>query len=58
MNLADGPTRARLTAVMSCVDDHRRMHGVTPVTPIDPEKPAHRDVLVVTLRDAASGARR
>jgi len=32
------------------VDDHRVMHGVTPVEPIDPGKPAHRDVLVVTFR--------
>ena len=32
------------------VDDSRAYHGVTPVVPIDPELPAHRDVLVVTLR--------
>jgi hypothetical protein len=32
------------------VDDHRVMHGVTPVEPIDPERPAYRDVLVVTFR--------
>jgi hypothetical protein len=32
------------------VDDHRVMHGVTPVEPIDPAKPAYRDVLVVTFR--------
>jgi hypothetical protein len=32
------------------VDDSRAYHGVTPVVPIDPEQPAHRDVLVVTLR--------
>jgi hypothetical protein len=32
------------------VDDHRVMHGVTPVEPIDPAKPAFRDVLVVTFR--------
>ena len=32
------------------VDDHRVFHGVTPVTPLDPGKPAHRDVLVVTFR--------
>jgi hypothetical protein len=36
------------------VDDHRVMHGVTPVEPIDPAKPAWRDVLVVTFkRDGA-----
>ena len=32
------------------VDDARVFHGVTPVTPLDPRPPAHRDVLVVTLR--------
>ena len=32
------------------VDDNRVKHGVTAVTPIDPAKPAYRDVLVVTLR--------
>jgi hypothetical protein len=32
------------------VEDRRVMHGVTPVTPIDPTLPAYRDVLVVTFR--------
>jgi hypothetical protein len=32
------------------VDDARVKHGVTPVEPIDPASPAHRDVLVVTFR--------
>jgi len=32
------------------LDDHRCLHGVTPVTPLDPTKPAWRDVLVVTWR--------
>jgi hypothetical protein len=32
------------------VDDRRVAHGVTPVEPIDPTAPAHRDVLVVTFR--------
>ncbi len=32
------------------VDDHRVFHGVTPVRPLNPEQPAHRDVLVVTFR--------
>jgi hypothetical protein len=31
------------------VDDTRVAHGVTPVAPIDPHRPAHRDVLVVTF---------
>jgi hypothetical protein len=32
------------------VDDSRVYHGVTAVTPIDPLRPAYRDVLVVTFR--------
>ncbi len=32
------------------VDDHRVFHGVTPVQPLDPARPAHRDVLVLTFR--------
>ncbi len=32
------------------VDDSRVYHGVTAVEPIDPTKPAYRDVLVVTFR--------
>ncbi len=32
------------------VDDSRVYHGVTPVTPLDPDLPAYRDVLVVTFR--------
>ena len=32
------------------VDDHRVLHGVTPVEPIDPARSGHRDVLVVTFR--------
>ena len=35
------------------VDDHRVMHGVTPVEPIDPACPGFRDVLVVTFRREA-----
>lgn len=35
------------------VDDSRVFHGVTPVMPLDPAKPSHRDVLVVTLRRTA-----
>ena len=31
-------------------DDNRVFHGVTPVTPLDPAQPCHRDVLVVTFR--------
>jgi len=32
------------------VDDSRVYHGVTPVVPLDPARPAYRDVLVVTFR--------
>ena len=32
------------------LDDTRVAHGVTPVTPLDPARPAYRDVLVVTFR--------
>jgi hypothetical protein len=35
------------------VDDNRMRHGVTAVHPVDPARPAHRDVLVVTLRARA-----
>jgi hypothetical protein len=31
-------------------DDNRVYHGVTPVMPLDPARPGHRDVLVVTFR--------
>jgi hypothetical protein len=34
------------------VDDARVYHGVTPVEPLEPTLPAHRDVLVVTFRKA------
>ena len=32
------------------VDDSRMYHGVTAVVPVDPARPAFRDVLVVTFR--------
>jgi len=34
------------------VDDRRALHGVTPITPLDPARAAWRDVLVVTYRGA------
>ena len=40
-------TRPRDSAL---VDDRRVFHGVTPVVPIDPARPAFRDVLVLTYR--------
>ncbi|MFE1576043.1 2OG-Fe dioxygenase family protein [Streptomyces fradiae] len=30
-------------------DDRRTLHGVSPVRPVDPSRPAHRDVLVTTF---------
>lgn len=38
---------------IAVVNDHRCMHGVTPVEQIDTNKPAYRDVLVLTFRSAA-----
>lgn len=32
------------------LDDHRVMHGVTAVRRVDPAKPGHRDVLVLTFK--------
>lgn len=32
------------------LDDHRCLHGVTPVSPLNPNEPAWRDVLVLTFR--------
>jgi hypothetical protein len=32
------------------LDDHRVMHGVTAVRPLDPALPAYRDVLVLTFK--------
>ena len=55
----DGRNLGSFTLAEACdaawVDDHRVMHGVTPVEPIDPAQPGFRDVLVVTFRDAQSG---
>jgi hypothetical protein len=30
-------------------DDRRTLHGVSPIRPVDPAEPAHRDVLVITF---------
>jgi hypothetical protein len=38
------------------VEDARVLHGVTAVTPLDPARPAHRDVLVVTFKAATTAA--
>ena len=70
VNVASGETRIAapdrrdlgsftLTEPMDAawVDDLRVMHGVTPVLPHDPARPAHRDVLVVTFRHQAAAGR-
>jgi hypothetical protein len=51
--------RFTLTAPLDAalVDDARVSHGVTPVEALDAAQPAHRDVLVVTFRDADARAR-
>jgi hypothetical protein len=58
----DGELLGRFTLEMpldsALVDDARVAHGVTPVRPLDPSRPAHRDVLVVTLRDRRASASR
>lgn len=57
IHAADGTLLGRFTLThafdAALVDDARVFHGVTAVTPLDPTQPAHRDVLVVTFRDAA-----
>lgn len=55
----DGTELASFTLIeprdMTLVDDHRCLHGVTPVMPIDAAQPAWRDVLVVTFREKIPG---
>lgn len=50
----DGTPLDSFTLTAPCdaalVNDQRAMHGVTPIHPLDPTKPAWRDVLVVTYR--------
>jgi hypothetical protein len=57
MHSPDGQLLGSFTLVQPCdaalVDDTRVMHGVTPVQPVDPARPAWRDVLVVTYRRAS-----
>jgi hypothetical protein len=57
MYALDGRELGAFTLERACdtalVDDARVMHGVTAVKPVDPSRPAWRDVLVVTYR--ASG---
>ena len=54
IHAGDGRELGRFTLAApldaALVDDTRVFHGVTAVTPLDPTKPAYRDVLVVTFR--------
>lgn len=54
IHAADGSELGNFTLATpldaALVDDNRVFHGVTAVTPLDPGSPAHRDVLVLTLR--------
>ena len=54
IHTADGTTLGSFTLTApfdaALVDDNRVFHGVTSVSALDPALPAHRDVLVVTLR--------
>ena len=59
IRIADRPALERFTLAepgdVVLLDDHRVMHGVTPIRPIDPDMPAYRDVFVATWK-AAGGA--
>jgi hypothetical protein len=54
IHLSDGTELGSFTLTeafdAALVDDARVFHGVTAVTALDPTQPAHRDVLVVTLK--------
>ena len=54
MHAPDGRSLGSFTLTQPCdaalLDDRRVMHGVTAVQPVDPSRPAWRDVLVVTYR--------
>ncbi|MFE1173304.1 2OG-Fe dioxygenase family protein [Streptomyces sp. NPDC058773] len=53
----DGPELLSTTlaerASLLLSDDRRTLHDVSPIRPLDPSRPAHRDVLVTTLIPAA-----
>jgi hypothetical protein len=46
-----GEFTLRETFDMVLVNDRRVYHGVTPITPLDPDQEAFRDVLVITFKD-------
>lgn len=52
----DGPELLATTldepASLLLSDDRHTLHGVSPIRPLDPSRPAHRDVLVTTLTPA------
>ncbi|MGW7489387.1 2OG-Fe dioxygenase family protein [Streptomyces sp. NPDC054786] len=52
----DGPALRSATldepASLLLSDDRHTLHGVSPIRPLDPSRPAHRDVLVTTLAPA------
>jgi len=56
----DGETLGSFTLTApfdaALIDDRERWHGVTPVEPVDTSRPAFRDVLVVTFREASAHA--
>ena len=62
MHAPDGRELGAFTLAAPCdaalVDDSRVMHGVTPVHPVDPSRPAWRDVLVVTYRGTSQATSR
>ncbi|HET9977167.1 MAG TPA: 2OG-Fe dioxygenase family protein [Burkholderiaceae bacterium] len=53
---ADGPAGQRFTMTEPwttlLLDDARVIHETTPIQPLDPARPSHRDTLVITLRAA------
>ena len=59
LHAPDGRLLGSFTLATPCdaalVDDARVMHGVTPVHPVDPSRPAWRDVLVVTYKIKGTG---
>jgi hypothetical protein len=59
MHALDGRTLGSFTLATPCdaalVDDSRVMHGVTAVHPVDPSRPAWRDVLVITYKIKGTG---
>lgn len=60
--VVDGDGREILTTTLAehgtllVGDDRRTWHGVDPIRPVDPAKPARRDVLVVTFMRAGGDA--